>query len=57
MLSNLRAKDWDSVELEVFLPSDYEQPSGPDLEPWQSEDYQFDGDSELFLPEPFPTGY
>jgi hypothetical protein len=57
MLSNFSAKDWDKIELEVFRPLAYEQPSGPDPEPWQSRNYLPDEDSDAFLPEPFPSAY
>jgi hypothetical protein len=50
MLSNLSAADWSTIGLEVFRPSDYEQPSGP---AWQSANYQPDGDPDVFLPDPY----
>jgi hypothetical protein len=47
------AADWDTIEIEVFQPVDYQQHSGPNLEPWQSENYQPEEDSDLFLPDPY----
>jgi hypothetical protein len=51
MLSSRSARDWEPPD-EVFQPSDYEP--GPDIETWQSESYQPDGEADVFPPDVFP---
>jgi hypothetical protein len=53
MLSNRSAADWETIDVELFRPSDYQELSGPDLEPWQPRNYQLDEDSDVFLPNPY----
>jgi hypothetical protein len=50
MLSERSACDWEPPD-EVFQPSDYEP--GLDMETWQSENYQPDGEADVFPPTSF----